>query len=113
MSFILMSGPTGLLGEYLLKDLLLAGWNVAVLCRNAPGSQPSDRIEDLLHRWEDRLRLALPRPVVIESDLTQPMLGISDSDLAWISRHCNSFLHNAASLTFEANREDGNHGCRI
>lgn len=102
-----MSGPTGLLGEYLLKDLLLAGWNVAVLCRSAPGSQPSDRIEDLLHRWEDRLRIALPRPVVIESDLTQPMLGISDSDLAWIKRHCTSFLHNAASLTFEANREDG------
>lgn len=102
-----MSGPTGLLGEYLLKDLLLAGWNVAVLCRDAPGSRPSDRIEDLLHRWEDRLRLALPRPVVIDADLTQPMLGINESDLAWIKRRCTSFLHNAASLTFEANREDG------
>ncbi len=102
-----MSGPTGLLGEYLLKDLVLAGWNVAVLCRSAPGSKPSDRIEHLLGRWEETLSMALPRPVVIESDITCPNLGIASEDLRWIQRHCNSFLHNAASLTFDANREDG------
>jgi len=49
----------------------------------------------------------LPRPVVIHSDITEPRAGISDIDLEWIRKHCNSFLHNAASLTFDANRADG------
>lgn len=107
MTYLLLSGPTGLLGEYLLKDLLMASRNVAVLCRNAPGIHASDRIEDLLARWETTLDFALPRPVVIEADITEPRAAISDSDIAWIRKHCDSFLHNAASLTFEANREDG------
>jgi len=96
-----------LLGEYLLKDLLLARRNVAVLCRNAPGIRASDRIEDLLARWENSLDFALPRPIVIEADITQPRAAISDSDIDWIRKHCDSFLHNAASLTFDSNREDG------
>lgn len=107
MTYLLLSGPTGLLGEYLLKDLLLARRNVAVLCRNAPGIHASDRIEDLLSRWEASLDFALSRPVVIEADITEPRAGISDSDMDWIRKHCDSFLHNAASLTFDANREDG------
>lgn len=102
-----MSGPTGLLGEYLLKDLITMGWNVAVLCRSAPGRRPEDRIENLMVRWEQQLGRALPRPVVIDSDITENDLGISISDRAWIKRHCYAFLHNAASLTFDTNREDG------
>ena len=107
MSYLLLSGPTGLLGEYLLKDLLLANVNVAVLCRPAPGVQARDRIEDLISRWEAMLGFVLPRPVVIHSDITQPRAGISDIDLEWIRKYCDSFLHNAASLTFDANRADG------
>ena len=107
MSYILMSGPTGLLGEYLLKDLITSGWKVAVLCRSAPGRPPEDRIENLMARWERQLDYALPRPVVINSDITEQDLGISITDRAWIKRHCHAFLHNAASLTFDAHREDG------
>ena len=102
-----MSGPTGLLGEYLLKDLITSGLKVAVLCRSAPGRGPEDRIENLMARWERQLGYALPRPVVINSDITEHDLGISITDRAWINRHCHAFLHNAASLTFDANRDDG------
>ena len=107
MSYLLLSGPTGLLGEYLLKDLLIANRNVAVLCRHAPGAHATDRIEDLISRWEAILGFALPRPMVIHSDITEPRAGVSDADIDWMRKHCDSFLHNAASLTFDANRDDG------
>jgi nucleoside-diphosphate-sugar epimerase len=45
--------------------------------------------------------------VVVEGDLTRPALGLTDRDCAWLSRHCDSWLHNAASLTFEPQRADG------
>lgn len=96
----LITGSTGLIGEYLLKDLMQAGFRVAVIvrpCRNQSGRQ---RIEAILQRWEQETQRVLPRPVILEGDVTQPGFGLDDSQQQWVRRFCGHLLHNAAILKF-------------
>ncbi len=103
MKYLLLTGATGLVGRYLLRDLILADVPVAVLCRSNRVEPASQRLEVLMQRWERLEGRSLPRPVVLEADLRQPMLGLGSDDLAWIRDNCDRILHNAASMTF---RED-------
>lgn len=107
MSYLLMTGATGLLGEYLLRDLTLAGVNVCVVARSQRDASAADRIERIMAYWERQLGRLFPRPVVLEGDITAPYFGLDDQEIKWISQNCTSLLNNAASLTFESGREDG------
>src|SRR3569623_358145 len=70
--YYLLTGATGLLGRYLLRDMLAAGLPVAVLVRSAVNVPARARIEGILARFEADTGYALPRPVVLEGDLPQP-----------------------------------------
>jgi thioester reductase-like protein len=98
--YIGLTGATGLLGSYLLKDLLIAGRNVAVFVRKSRTESASGRIETILQYFEKSSGHSLPRPIVIESDLGKESLGISTEANSWIRRHVDTMLHNAASLEF-------------
>ena len=104
---LLLTGSTGLLGSYLLRDLLLAETPLAVLVRRNRRHSAKARIADLVAGWERALGRRLPRPVVLEGDLTQPGCGLVDEDRAWLTRHCDHLLNNAASLTFFNEDRDG------
>src|SRR5690606_3448096 len=52
--------------------------------------------------WESMLGQSIPRPVVIEGDIAQPGLGVSDQDARWVEQNCDTLIHNAASLQFIA-----------
>jgi nucleoside-diphosphate-sugar epimerase len=97
---LLLTGCTGLLGQYLLRDLLLEGVAVAALIRSRKDEPAAERLEQVVGHWEGELARPLPRPVCLEGDITRPGLGLSDPARAWVARHCGSVLHNAASLTF-------------
>lgn len=101
MAYHLLTGPTGLLGSYLLRDGLLAGRCLAVLVRRGRSESARSRVESMLARLEGGGHSPLPRPVVIEGDLSQPGLGVEASDVRWLTRHCTAVIHNAANLTFE------------
>jgi thioester reductase-like protein len=100
MAYHLLTGATGLLGSYLLRDALEAGRRMAVLIRPCRSESARDRTESLLARWERANRRVLPRPVVIEGDLSQADLDLDAASVRWIGRHCRAVIHNAASLTF-------------
>lgn len=100
MRYHLMTGATGLLGHYLLKDALLNGIELAVIARGTRDAAARQRIDDSLVRWEQKLGRHLPRPVVLEGDMTRPFLGLDASQRQWVKSNCRSVLHNAASLTF-------------
>jgi thioester reductase-like protein len=106
-SYCLLTGATGLLGSYLLRDCLMAGRRMAVLVRPSRLESASQRIESLLRHWELSLETSLPQPVVLEGDLTEIDLGLDVRSLHWIGRHCASVLHNAASLVFRGDDPNG------
>jgi thioester reductase-like protein len=102
MAYLLLTGGTGLLGAYLIRDLLKAGANLALLVRPTRKESAHARIESLMARWEAEDGREYPRPVVLRGDLTEDNLGLDAASLRWIGRNCDSVMHNAASLTFQA-----------
>lgn len=98
--YILLTGATGLVGQYLTKDLLLASRRLVVLARATNKMTAEQRIEQLLQSWEKQLDCVLPRPVVLTGDVTKEDFGLSESDLQWLTQNCHQIIHNAASLNF-------------
>lgn len=103
----LLTGATGLLGSYLLRDLLVRHVPLAVLVRPTRKQSGRDRIEALVTGWEAALGRSLPRPTVLEGDLTGEACGLSSEALRWTQHHCGQVLNNAASLTFHGRDRAG------
>jgi len=103
---ILLTGATGFLGRYFLKDLLLLGKQVIVIGRGRGPISGQDRIEAILQDWESRLGRRLLRPRFIDGNLNSPDLGIagSKSENALLGS-VDAVLHCAASLRFEEDEE--------
>ncbi|MCG8449563.1 MAG: SDR family oxidoreductase [Pirellulales bacterium] len=105
--YTLLTGATGLLGSYLLRDLLIAGCRLVVVARPNKRQSVSERIESLMQMWESQLDQELPRPICLEGDLSKPYLGLEEDSRQWLAEHCSSIIHSAAALTFveESNGE--------
>ena len=93
MAYTLLTGGTGFLGRYILKDCLLAEVPMAVLIRPNKRETAQQRLEAVLGYWEQRLTRSLPRPVIIEGDVRQSRGGIDDRGVRWIAEHCHSIAH--------------------
>ncbi|SFI17964.1 SDR family oxidoreductase [Planctomicrobium piriforme] len=100
MRHVLLTGATGLLGRYLMKDLLSRGVKLAVLVRPSRRNNPYVRVEAAMRVWEDQLQRSLPRPKVLCGDIISSDLGLSGPELSWATENCEAVIHNAASLSF-------------
>ena len=98
--FTLLTGSTGLLGQYLLRDLLAKGLRVAVLVRPSRTLAARSRVDAIMSRWDRLEGRYLPRPVVLSGNLSSPGIGLSREERLWIKNNCHTVLHNAASLSF-------------
>lgn len=101
----LLTGATGLLGRYLLRDLLAAGHRVAVLVRDAAGHTGAERVGELMAFGEEALRRHLPRPVILNGDLTAPGLGLGPAERRWLSDQAGSVVHSAAYVAYRPTPE--------
>jgi thioester reductase-like protein len=98
---VLLTGATGLLGQYLLRDLLLTGYVVAVFARDSKhGCAAQHRIAEIVAFWSERLRRKLPTPLVLAAELGPDKLGLTISDKQWLGKHCQAVIHSAANLSF-------------
>jgi thioester reductase-like protein len=97
---ILLTGATGLLGRYLLRDLLLAGERVTVLARQRRGKSAAERVTELVDLWSDAAGHPLPRPTVVGGDVRAPQLGLTAADRQQVASHCRRVLHAAACVAF-------------
>jgi thioester reductase-like protein len=97
---LLLTGATGLVGQYLVRDFLLEGTPLAVLIRSKGKRSAHERLEQILGHWEEHLGRRLPRPVCLEGDIASPGLGLSHLERRWVTQHVGPVLHNAASLNF-------------
>jgi thioester reductase-like protein len=100
MTYLLLTGATGLVGRHLLRDLLVADVPVAAMVR--PGKGPLT-LEGIMRHWEQQAGRALPRPIVIEGDLCLSDVVPDENQRRWLSSHCEQIVGCAASMTF---RED-------
>ena len=98
MKRVLLTGATGLVGQYLVRDLLRAGIKLVVVIRSQAGLPGRERLARILSRWEREDAGPLPRPVCLEGDLTSENLGQGYDALAWIANNCSAVVHNAASV---------------
>src|SRR5262245_56042752 len=99
-SRVLLTGATGLLGRYLLRNLLSRGAEVAVLARDSAAGTCYRRIDELLAWWEESLGARLPRPVVLPGDVCRPGLGLTPGARRWLGRRCAAVVHAAAHVGF-------------
>jgi thioester reductase-like protein len=97
---VLLTGATGLLGRYLLRDLLAEGCPVAVLARDAVQGQAAERVRALVAFWSECLRRPLPSPHVLAGELGRDGLGLTATDRRWLGENCRAVIHAAASLSF-------------
>jgi thioester reductase-like protein len=98
---ILLTGGTGLLGRYLIRDLLARGHDVAALVRGTRTETAQERLDGVLRMWEAELGAALPVPKLLEGDVTEEGLGLDRGRRRWIADNCSSLMHSAAVLVFE------------
>ncbi len=106
MTYVLLTGATGHLGSYLLKDLLEHGLSPALVIRGNKVSAER-RFEDLLSEWNLLDSTEIPPPVCLVGDTTKPDFGLNSSDLNWVRFNCSSMIHCAATVQFSgsANNE--------
>ncbi|MFN3161763.1 MAG: SDR family oxidoreductase [Rubinisphaera brasiliensis] len=104
--YLLLTGATGLLGRYLMKDLLIAGVPLAVLVRPSRKQTAEERVESLMRFWEEELGRQLPRPKVLSGELCEDSLGLEPRDIRWAAENCSGLIHNAASLSFVSTGRD-------
>jgi nucleoside-diphosphate-sugar epimerase len=100
--YTLLTGATGQIGRYLLRDLLEQERPLAVLVRSQGGLSAQQRVAQLTAEWERISGRTLPSPVCLEGDTTQAGFGLSERDQHWIQDHCSTLLHNAASVEFQS-----------
>lgn len=99
---ILLTGATGFVGRYLLRDLLLRGRQVIVLTRGRGPVSGQDRIEAILQTWESRLGRRLLRPKFLDGNVCLPNLGIASTTMtSAMLDGVDAVVHCAASLRFE------------
>ena len=97
---ILLTGATGFLGRYLLRDLLAAGNRIAVLVRPDRTRTAEERVREVMEFARATTGTPLAEPTVIAGDLREPGFGLDRADRSWLSRNCGRVLHSAASLSF-------------
>ena len=98
--YTLLTGATGLLGRYLMRDLLLKQERLAVLVRPTERQQARERIEQVLQHFETELGYRLARPVILTGDVCQPDLGLTTKQTRWVADYCSQVIHSAAILNF-------------
>ena len=103
--YTLLTGCTGLVGRYLLKDLIKSGKQLAVVVRNGR-EIPEDRVNEILEFWKLQTGDILNPPVVIQGNVSEPQLGIDPHWQQWIRENCSEIVHNAAILSFTCGQRD-------
>lgn len=101
--YLLLTGATGFIGQYVLERLLKQQVPVVIIARGSSEQSANDRIMAIVKGLEERSGQELPKPICFTGDLTKEDLGLDDFALDWFTENCGRVLHNAASIRFHCN----------
>lgn len=99
-TYTLLTGATGLLGRYLIRDLAAHDVPLAVLVRPSRKAAAEDRVNAICEFWRQEQGLELPRPVILHGNILDENLGLNPDEREWAAANVRSLIHNAASLSF-------------
>jgi len=98
---VLLTGATGFLGAFLLRDLIhQTGATVHCLVRAADAESGLARLKDNLEGyglWEDSFA---GRVAVVPGDLAAPLLGLSEETFHHLAATLDAIYHNGAMVNF-------------
>lgn len=97
MTHVLLTGATGHLGSYLVRDLLSQGFVPAIVIRDAQIAA-EERFQQLV--TDLHLDPNGTLPVFISGDTALPNFGMSPQALDWVRQHCRHLMHSAATVQF-------------
>lgn len=100
VSEVFLTGATGFLGAFLLRDLLRQGLVVHCLVRGADAAAARARLEDNLRTYELLDGLDLDRVRVHTGDVTRPRLGMSQEAYTELAGRIGAVYHSAAKVNF-------------
>lgn len=99
-SAILLTGGTGFLGQYVLRDLLLDQKNVIVVAREKRRKTAFERVKSIVDRWKALLSVELSMPEVVSWDIQSSPDCISSSDSNSLCDKVGAVVHTAANVRF-------------
>ncbi|ASC70570.1 peptide synthetase [Halomicronema hongdechloris C2206] len=98
---ILLTGPTGFVGPYLLSELLMiTDADIYCLVRHRAGTSSKQRLEDHLKShglWHQTYR---HRIIPVVGDLSKPYLGLSEPQFEDLAQSIDVIYHNGAWVNF-------------
>jgi amino acid adenylation domain-containing protein/thioester reductase-like protein len=98
---IFLTGGTGLLGAYLLNELLVrTDASIHCLVRAKDPSDGARRLRHTLEKYDLWHPQYAGRLVAVPGDLDRPLLGLSPEDFDRLARRVDSILHNGAQVNF-------------
>ncbi|MFO1064471.1 MAG: SDR family NAD(P)-dependent oxidoreductase [Pirellulales bacterium] len=104
-NLVLLTGATGLVGRYLLKELLERGIATAIIVRSQRRGNAAERAHALLGSWA--VPKDAPQPLVFSGDLTKPQAGLDEQSIVQLSRYRLQVIHCAASVRFQQDAVTG------
>ncbi|CAL9697038.1 unnamed protein product [Knipowitschia caucasica] len=111
---VLITGATGFMGKVLLEKLLRSCPDVRlayVMVRSKAGQSPQARIVEMISsKLFEKLQIEQPdfaqKIVPVESDLTQPEMGLSQDDQRTLAENIHIVFHCAATIRFNEPLKD-------
>lgn len=102
MGHVLLTGATGMIGRFIMRDLAARGIDTAVLVRGGDAGAKIDGALVALERLAESCATDQPtaRPRIIRGDLQASDLALSAADTAWLARNVDSVIHCAGDVSF-------------
>lgn len=102
MAHVLLTGATGMIGRFILRDLAARDVDTAVLVRGADADAKIVATIESLEQLGASSGAAdpIPRPRIVRGDLHAAGLGLSHEDSAWLAKHVGSVIHCAGDVSF-------------
>ncbi|AKT42958.1 amino acid adenylation domain-containing protein [Chondromyces crocatus] len=98
---LFLTGTTGFLGAFLLRDLLnRTDARIHCLVRAEDASQGLRRVLDALQRYTGTTPKDASRVVAVPGNLAHPQLGLSAERLAFLTEHVDAIYHCGAEVNY-------------
>ncbi|KAJ5681753.1 uncharacterized protein N7477_001693 [Penicillium maclennaniae] len=102
---VFLTGATGFVGANLLYRLLSkpSMKEIACLARGNKHHSPMDRIQDALKKydlWNGDIAQNIRKIIVLDGDMTQVRLGLSQSQYQWLTNWSPAVFHAAAKVNW-------------